>query len=87
MCGGGKQTSYMDPSQALSSRMRQAEQDMIARVNRGVPQRRLLSPQEVALKQFGGTIPRDQYGRPTSEYAKALKEAQSSEQPVYGEIK
>ena len=51
MCGGGG-SSGSSREQALSSRVRQAELDMISRVNRGLEIRRLLTPEEIAARQL-----------------------------------
>ena len=52
MCGGGGGNSSGERQQALSSRVRQGELDMISRVNRGLEIRRLLTPEEIAAKKL-----------------------------------
>ena len=50
MCGGGGGDNTAAREQALSARVRQGEQDMISRVNRGLEIRRLLTPEQAAAR-------------------------------------
>ena len=84
MCGGGKKKiSQAQKDQALSSRIRQSDYDMVGRIDRGLRARRLKTPEQLAAEARARV---DGTGRNAQlAYNLEYKKQVVSETPVYGE--